>query len=204
MTILTGTGDGNNAIQSVFTSGTVLFQGTGDTSFTAINQSTLASVTVNGSGFTYSSTVISGITYYQLTGGTITSVSYSSPSGPSSQTWTGLSVSAATAFNAILDQVTFPNLFFSGDDTFNWTAPNSSAATPQLYGYSGNDTFNIGDWDHSVSNYRIDGGSEIDTLHLTGGVTRNFDFNYNLSSLTHLFTNQGSSNFYVKNVETIT
>ena len=205
MTILTGTGLGNTSIQSIFTSGTALFQATGDTSFTVTNQNTLASVTVNGSGFTYTSTVIAGTTYYQLTAGTITSVSYTDNNhGPSSQTWTGLNVSAATAFNDLLDQTAFPNDFFSGDDIFNWTAANSTAGLPGLYGYGGNDTFNVGDWDHALGNYRIDGGIGTDTLHLTGGVTSNFDFNYNLSSLTHLFANQGYSNFYVTNVETIT
>jgi len=132
MAVLTGTGLGNGQIQAVFGS-PFLFTGGGDTGFTASNS--YGTVSVTGTGLTYSSSVLNGQTVYQLTGGTITGVSYTN--GPNSQTWSNISVSAAAAFNAILNFNAFNSLFFNGDDVFTWNAANVSGNAPFLYGYGG-------------------------------------------------------------------
>ncbi|HWU55454.1 MAG TPA: hypothetical protein VN175_08120, partial [Rhizomicrobium sp.] len=196
MAVLTGTGLGNGQIQAVFGS-PFLFTGGGDTGFTASNS--YGTVSVTGTGLTYSSSVLNGQTVYQLTGGTITGVSYTN--GPNSQTWSNISVSAAAAFNAILNFNAFNSLFFNGDDVFTWNAANVSGNAPFLYGYGGNDTFYIGDWDKSRGQYRIDGGSGDDTLYVTGGVGNSPYASFPPSS--GLFTSQLEPLFIVSNVEII-
>jgi hypothetical protein len=195
MTVATGTGLGNTSIQQVFSLGSSFYLLTvGDTQISANSTAGLGNVVINGSGFTWSSSVVNGTTFYQLTGGTITSVSYTN--GASNQTWTGLSVSAAAAFNALGDTNAFSNLFFGGNDTFNWTPANTSNGST-LAGFNGDDTFNL-------SNYSsinlIDGGSGNDTINLSGGLGSQYQF----SSPTVFDSNSGnSSDFSISNIETV-
>ncbi|HKQ43806.1 MAG TPA: hypothetical protein VJS47_00275, partial [Rhizomicrobium sp.] len=194
MAVLSGTGLGNGQIFSVFGS-SFLFTGGGDTGFTASNSN--GTVVVTGTGLTYSSTTVNGQTVYQLTGGTITGVSYTK--GSSNQTWSNIGVSAAAAFNAILDFNAFNTLFFGGNDIFNWSSAHSSAERGILYGFGGDDVFNVTGWESDFS-YSIDGGTGSDTLNIAGGALGNYIL---FSSAIDLFQIPKLSNFAVKNVETI-
>jgi hemolysin type calcium-binding protein len=194
MTVATGSGQGNTAVQQIFSLGSsfYLFSNTIDTTFTASSTAGLGSVTVNGSGFAYSSFVSNGTTFYQLVGGTITSVTYTN--GANNQSWTGFSVPAATAFQDLLNSTAFGNLFFGGDDTFNWTPANTSIGST-LAGYDGNDTFNLSGY--SSINV-LDGGNGNDTINLSGGLGAQYSSNYNFD-----LSSGNSSDFSISNVETV-
>jgi hypothetical protein len=138
------------------------------TSF-AVNN--FASYVFSGTGFTYSQVSIpGGGTGFVLSGGTITSVNAVVNAGPNigSQSLTGISVPAAAAFQALSNRAAFYDLFYGGDDTFNF------AGTPwgTFEGFGGNDTFNIGSWgpNFNQGSFSIDGGAGTDTLNITGGV----------------------------------
>src|SRR5439155_1177676 len=89
-------------------------------------------------------------------------------SGPSTQIWTGFSVSAATAIAlAQSDTSAFNQLLFGGDDVVTFTT--SLGADPILDGFDGNDVFNISDWSKN-GHYIVDGGDGNDTLNVTGGI----------------------------------
>ena len=190
MATITGAGRGTGAIQAVFQSPFLLTLNDSGTVITASNS--LGTVTINGSGFAYTSFVQNGTTFYQLTSGTITSIGY--VNGSSNQTWSGLNVSAVDASNDLLNTSAFNNLFFSGDDTFNWQSLSSTSSI--LSGFDGNDTFNVSGWDNGgFGAYIIDGGSGTNTVNITGGIGGDIlsysDFSANLS------------NFRVTNVQTV-
>src|SRR5689334_9159282 len=88
MAVVSGNGQGNLAIWNLL-SGVFQLSAADGGSFTASSGS--ATLVATGSGFTYSGTTV--------TGGTITAISYTN--GPNSQTWSGFSVSAVAAFNAL-------------------------------------------------------------------------------------------------------
>jgi hypothetical protein len=179
MTIVTGNGIGNLGVWGVLST-TFTVTSFSDTGFVATNAN--GTVTATGSGLTYASSPgPGGSTLVSVTGGTITGVNYNS--GSSQQTWTGLSVSGASASNAIASGImtNFNNLFFSGNDTFTYTAGSITG----VWGYDGNDTFNISNW--NAGSTSIDGGNGSDVLNITGGV----------------FSNGTTLNFLVNNVETI-
>ena len=175
MTTVTGS-LGNRVIQGAFQSGQLLITSFTDTTVIANN------VTFTGTGFTYTSFVQGGITFYQPTGGTITGITNGS------QTWSGFSVPLVTAFNNILNANAFNDLFFSGDDLFTGTY-NSGG----LYAGAGNDTINISNYSFPFGNPEtIDGGSGTDTINLAGGL-----------ALYGPGSNFGRPNFLAVNVETI-
>jgi Ca2+-binding RTX toxin-like protein len=177
MAVVSGNGQGNLAIWNLL-SGTFQLTAAGSNSSTAINGS--ATLTATGSGFTYSGTI--------LTGGSITAIEYTN--GSSSQFWSGFSVSAAAAFNALAatDLQSFENLFFGGVDTLNYTVAGAGLA-----GFRGDDVFNIaGIWSASGS---VDGGGGTDTLNLNGGAT---GILVSPGSVT-----RNTPNFDITNIETV-
>ncbi|GAA0569796.1 Ig-like domain-containing protein [Rhizomicrobium electricum] len=126
------------------------------------------SITVTGTGLTYSNGHVSG--------GTITglSISNSTGIGMASQTWSGFSLSAATVWSAITSGNTaqMNSLFFGGNDTFT-----GSGSLISFYGFGGDDTFNVTLNGSSQFLPSIDGGSGYDTLNLSGplpGATQSY------------------------------
>lgn len=113
-------------------------------------------VTGTGTGLSYSGG--------HLSGGTITSLTLSVFNF--SSTWSGLSVSAATLWQAISsgDIATFDLLLFGGNDTFNSGLVGEGG--DNFNGYAGDDTFNYTN-DFRASD-TINGGDGNDTLHLDG------------------------------------
>jgi Ca2+-binding RTX toxin-like protein len=171
MTNIIGSGVGNLGPWYVLANAFTVTDASG-TSFSVTNS--IGNLIVSGTGFTYA-----GAT---MTGGTVTDIQYSRP-GPSGgaggQHWTGLSVSAAAAFNALAanDLAGFEALFLGGDDTFNWYSPTlSTVFTAGLYGFGGDDTFNVSAWNlgGSVTGWTaesvVDGGTGVDTLNVSGGI----------------------------------
>src|SRR5689334_8319902 len=97
MTTVTGNGIGNLGVWGVLSTAFTVTSYS-DTGFTATNAN--GTIIATGSGLTYTgSPGPGGTTLVAVTGGTITGVSYSS--GASQQTWSGLSVSGASASNAV-------------------------------------------------------------------------------------------------------
>ena len=190
MTVVTASGQGTSAIRT-FLNGTFQVLDFTSTSFTL---SFGATMTVTGTGFTYSTSVINGQTVYQITGGTISGITYKINS--TNHTWAVPNVSATTAFNSVLDENAFNSLFFGGDDTFNWSATPSDSSQKFLEGFAGNDTFNLKD----IDNYVIDGGSGTDTLNITngwGGLP-----NGSIASFLQQFNSPGGT-IRARNLETI-
>ncbi len=131
-------------------------------------------VTVFGSGMTYSNNKPSG--------GTLTSMTVTAYG--ETTTWTDLSVSVSALWSAVTTHnvTAFNNLLYSGDDTFTATG----GAPGGFAGWGGNDTFNMqastnadflsGGDGNDTFNYngnfnpgsQIDGGAGTDTLNLNG------------------------------------
>src|ERR1700760_1416475 len=106
MTNITATGVGNTDVEELFNGALTVVSFTP----TQFILSGIATLTVNGTGFTYNGTA-------GLTGGTITSVDevYTN-SSHDSQHWDGLSIPATSVISGLqIDLNNFHNLFFGGN-----------------------------------------------------------------------------------------